>query len=138
MNNMDIAGVLGQGLLYILGGALIILLVAAIIFRTATKWVTQQDVSIGMSIAIVILGGIASIAGSFPTSLLLELVGLLSGLANTIISFIVSFCATSCVYFLMLKISFWKASLIADLKMHYLYIQKPSHHSSLFYSQGSQ
>ena len=112
MNYMDIAGVLGQGLLYILGGALIILLVAAIIFRTATKWVTQQDVSIGMSIAIVILGGIASIAGSFPTSLLLELVGLLSGLANTIISFIVSFCATSCVYFLMLKISFWKASLI--------------------------
>ena len=51
MNYMDIAGVLGQGLLYILGGALIILLLAAIIFRTATKWVTQQDVSIGYLVA---------------------------------------------------------------------------------------
>tara|TARA_B100001559_G_C16117498_1_gene446876 strand:- start:83 stop:496 length:414 start_codon:yes stop_codon:yes gene_type:complete len=111
MNNMDIAGMLGAGLVFVIGAALIVLLVATILFRAATKWVAQQDVSFGMSIAIVILGTIASVVASIPSGLLFGLVGL-PEFAVTIASFVVSFCATSCVYFMMLKISFWRASLI--------------------------
>lgn len=114
MNNMDIAGMLGAGLVFVIGGALIVLLVATILFRTATKWVAKEDVSFGKSIAIVVLGGLASIAASIPVGLLFGLVGL-PEIAGTIVSFIVSFCGTSYVYHLMLKVSFWKASLIQIL-----------------------
>jgi hypothetical protein len=115
----DFASVLGAGLIVILVVGVVALLVATIVFRAATKWVAQRDVSLGMSIAIVILGGIASIVASFPASILLGVFGL-PELASAIVSLIVSFSATSCVYSLMLnmigsnliKISFWKASLI--------------------------
>ena len=107
----DLASVLGAGLIVILVAAVVALLVVTILFRAATKWVAKQDVSFGMSIGIVILGIIASIATNVPASLMMALIGL-PEIMVTIIGFVISFCATSCVYFLMLKINFWKASLI--------------------------
>ena len=107
----DLASVLGAGLIVILVVAVVALLVVTILFRAATKWVAKQDVSFGMSIGIVILGIIASIATNVPASLMMALIGL-PEIMVTIIGFVISFCATSCVYFLMLKINFWKASLI--------------------------
>ena len=107
----DFASVLGAGLIVILVVGVVALLVETIIFRAATKWVAQQDVSLGMSIGIVILGIIASIAANVPASLIMALIGLPETLVS-ILGYIIGFCATSCVYFPMLKISFWKASLI--------------------------
>jgi hypothetical protein len=107
----DIVSILGAGLIVILVAAVVALLVVTILFRAATKWVAKQDVSFGVSIGIVILGGIASIAANVPTSLIMALMGLPEILVS-ILGFIIGFCATSCVYFLMLKINFWQASLI--------------------------
>ncbi len=107
----DLLSALGAGLLVFIGLALLVLFIATIIFRVATKWVAKQDVPSGKSLAIVFLGSVASIAASFPTTFLLSFVGA-PELFVTIISLLLSFCSTSGVYLLMLKISFWKASLI--------------------------
>ena len=108
---MDFLSVLGAGLAYLIGGFLIILLVATIIFRAATKLVVKQDTTFGMSIAIVLLGVIASIIAAIPASIVFGLVGA-PEIFVSILSFIISFSATSGVYMLMLKTNFWKASLI--------------------------
>ena len=108
---MDFLSVLGAGLAYLIGGFLIILLVATIIFRAATKLVVKQDTTFGMSIAIVLLGAIASIIAGIPASIVWALVGV-PEIFVSILSFIISFSATSGVYMLMLKTNFWKASLI--------------------------
>ena len=108
---MDFLSVLGAGLAYLIGGFLIILLVATIIFRAATKLVVKQDTTFGMSIAIVLLGAIASIIAGIPASIVWGLVGV-PEIFVSILSFIISFSATSGVYMLMLKTNFWKASLI--------------------------
>ena len=107
----DLLNALGTGLLVFIGLALLALFIATIIFRVATKWVAKQDVPSGKSLAIVFLGFVASIAASFATTFLLSFVGA-PELFVTIISYLLSFCCTSGVYLLMLKISFWKASLI--------------------------
>ena len=107
----DLLSNLGTGLLVIIGLVLLVFFIATIIFRVAAKWVTKQDVPSGKSLAIVFLGFVASIAASFPTTILLSFVGA-PELFVTIISSLLSFCSASGVYLLMLKISFWKASLI--------------------------
>ena len=108
---MDFLSILGAGLAYLIGGFLIILLVATIIFRAATKLVVKQDTTFGMSIAIVLLGAIASIIAGIPASIVWGLVGV-PEIFVSILSFIISFSATSGVYMFMLKTNFWKASLI--------------------------
>ena len=108
---MEFLSILGAGLAYLIGGFLIILLVATIIFRAATKLVVKQDTTFGMSIAIVLLGAIASIITGIPASIVFGLVGA-PEIFVSILSFIISFSATSGVYMLMLKTNFWKASLI--------------------------
>ena len=108
---MDFLSILGAGLAYLIGGFLIILLVATIIFRAATKLVVKQDTTFGMSIAIELLGAIALIIAGIPASIVFGLVGA-PEIFVSILSFIISFSATSGVYMLMLKTNFWKASLI--------------------------
>ena len=108
---MDILNILGAGLAYLIGGFLIVLLVATIIFRAATKLVVKQDTTFGMSIAIVLLGAIASSIAGLPASIVFGLIGA-PEIFVAILSFVISFSATSGVYMLMLKTNFWKASLI--------------------------
>lgn len=108
---MDILNILGAGLAYLIGGFLIVLLVATIIFRAATKLVVKQDTTFGMSIAIVLLGVIASSIAGLPASIVFGLIGA-PEIFVAILSFVISFSATSGVYMLMLKTNFWKASLI--------------------------
>ena len=108
---MDILNILGAGLAYLIGGFFIVLLVATIIFRAATKLVVKQDTTFGMSIAIVLLGAIASSIAGLPASIVFGLIGV-PEIFVAILSFVISFSATSGVYMLMLKTNFWKASLI--------------------------
>ena len=108
---MEFLSILGAGLAYLIGGFLIILLVATIIFRAATKLVIKQDTTFGMSIGIVLLGAIASIMAGIPASVVFGLVGA-PEIFVSILSFIISFSATSGVYMFVLKTNFWKASLI--------------------------
>ena len=112
----DFASILGAGLIMILLVIVVCLLVATLIFKMVTRWVIQQDVSFWMSLAIVVLGIIASIGVNLPVSFIMGAVGL-PEIAVAILGFIISFCATSCVYFLMLKTNFWKASLIQLLSL---------------------
>ena len=112
----EFIGILGAGLMMILLVVVVCLLVFTLIFKTVTKWVIQQDVSFWMSLAIVVLGIVASIGINLPTSFLIAVMGL-PEIAVSIFGFIISFCATSCVYFLMLKTNFWKASLIQILTL---------------------
>ena len=107
----DLASALAGGLLFAVGALIVVLLVATIIFRAATKWVAKQDTSFGMSIAIVLLGFIASIIAGFPSTLLFAIIGA-PEIFVSILSFLISFSATSAIYMLMLKVSFWRASLI--------------------------
>ena len=92
------------------------LLVATLIFKKVTRWVIQQDVSFWMSLAIVVLGIVASIGVNLPVSFIMGAVGL-PEIAVVILGCIISFCATSYVYLLMLKTNFWKASLIQILSL---------------------
>ena len=108
---MDILNILGAGLAYLIGGFLIVLLVATIIFRAATKLVVKQDTTFGMSIAIVLLAAIASSIAGLPASIVFGLIGA-PEIFVAILSFVISFSTTSGVYMLMLKTNFWKASLI--------------------------
>ena len=112
----DFASILGAGLIMILLVIVVCLLVATLIFKTVTKWVIQQDVSFCMSLAIVVLGIVASIGVNLPVSFIMAVMDL-PEIAVSIFGFIISFCATSCVYFLMLKTNFWKASLIQILSL---------------------
>ena len=112
----EFMGNLGAGLMMILLVVVVCLLVFTLIFKTVTKWVIQQDVSFWMSLAIVVLGIVAAIGVNLPVSFILGAVGL-PEIAVAILEFIISFCATSCVYFLMLKTNFWKASLIQILTL---------------------
>ena len=110
---MESLGDLGFGLAIGLVGGIgmlsVFLLAAAIIFRAATKVVLKQDLTFGMSVAIVLLGAIASVIASLPASFVFGLIGMPEiGFLNLIISF----SATSGVYMFMLKSNFWKASLI--------------------------
>ena len=107
----EFTGILGAGLMMILLVVVVCLLVATLVFQYSAKRVTKQDVTFWMSLAIVVLGGVASGAVNWPVSFLMAAVGL-PEIAVVILGFIISFCATSYVYLLMLKTNFWKASLI--------------------------
>ena len=107
----EFIGILGAGLMMILLVVVVCLLVATLVFQYSAKRVTKQDVTFWMSLAIVVLGGVASGAVNWPVSFLMTAVGL-PEIAVVILGFIISFCATSYVYLLMLKTNFWKASLI--------------------------
>ena len=107
----ELMGILGAGLMIILLVVVVTLLVFTFVFQYSAKRVTKQDVTSWMSLAIVVLGIIASIGVNFPVSFIMGAVGL-SEIAVVILGFIISFCATSYVYLLMLKTNFWKASLI--------------------------
>ena len=107
----EFMGILGAGLMMILLVVVVCLLVFILVFQYSAKRVTKQDVTFWMSLAIVVLGGVASGAVNWPVSFLMAAVGL-PEIAVVILGFIISFCATSYVYLLMLKTNFWKASLI--------------------------
>ena len=107
----EFMGILGAGLMMILLVVVVCLLVATLVFQYSAKRVTKQDVTFWMSLAIVVLGGVASIGVNLPVSFIMGAVGL-PEIAVVILGFIISFCATSYVYLLMLKTNFWKASLI--------------------------
>ena len=107
----EFIGILGAGLMMILLVVVFCLLVFTLIFQYSAKRVTKQDVTSWMSLAIVVLGIVASIGVNLPVSFIMGAVGL-PEIAVAILGLIISFCATSCVYFLMLKTNFWKASLI--------------------------
>ena len=107
----EFIGILGAGLMMILLVVVVCLLVATLVFQYSAKRGTKQDVTFWMSLAIVVLGGVASGAVNWPVSFLMAAVGL-PEIAVVILGFIISFCATSYVYLLMLKTNFWKASLI--------------------------
>jgi hypothetical protein len=114
-------------LMVVLIAPLVILLVATILFRAATKRVTNQDISFWISLGIVLLGAIAAIASSLVLAIPLTLTGA-PEIAVVTIGFTISFCVTSWIYLLILnklliqntpdkykelfKINFWKASLI--------------------------
>ena len=107
----EFIGILGAGLMMILLVVVVSLLVFTLVFQYCAKRVTKQDVTSWMSLAIVVLGIVASIGVNLPVSFIMGAVGL-PEIAVAILGLIISFCATSCVYFLMLKTNFWKASLI--------------------------
>ena len=114
-------------LMIILIAPFVILLIATILFRAATKRVTNQDISFWISLGIVLLGAIASTVSSLVFTIPLTLAGAPEIVVITI-GFISSFCVTSWIYLLTLnklliqntpdkykelfKINFWKASLI--------------------------
>ena len=108
---VDFVSILGAGLMMILLVLVVCLLVFTLVFQYSAKRVTKKDVTFWMSLAIVVLGVVASIGVNFPVSFIMGAVGL-SEIAVVILGFIISFCATSYVYLLMLKTNFWKASLI--------------------------
>ena len=107
----ELMGILGGGLMIILLVVVVTLLVFTFVFQYSAKRVTKKDVTFWMSLAIVVLGGVASGGVNLPVSFLMAAVGL-PEIAVLILGFIISFCATSYVYLLMLKTNFWKASLI--------------------------
>ncbi|SVD54282.1 uncharacterized protein METZ01_LOCUS407136, partial [marine metagenome] len=114
-------------LMVVLIAPLVILLVATILFRAATKRVTNQDISFWISLGIVLLGAIAAIVSSLVLTIPLTLTGA-PEITVVTIGFTISFCVTSWIYLLILnklliqntpdkykelfKINFWKASLI--------------------------
>jgi hypothetical protein len=104
-------GILGAGLMIILLVVVVSLIVTTLVFQYSAKRVTKKDVTFWMSLAIVVLGGVASGGVNLSVSFLMAAVGL-PEIAVVILGFIISFCATSYVYLLMLKTNFWKASLI--------------------------
>ena len=108
---VDFVSILGAGLMIILLVVVVTLLVFTFVFQYSAKRVTKKDVTFWMSLAIVVLGIVASIGVNFPVSFIMGALGL-SEIAVVILGFIISFCATSYVYLLMLKTNFWKASLI--------------------------
>ena len=108
---VDFVSILGAGLMIILLVVVVTLLVFTFVFQYSAKRVTKKDVTFWMSLAIVVLGGVASGAVNWPVSFLMAAVGL-PEIAVVILGFIIGFCATSYVYLLMLKTNFWKASLI--------------------------
>jgi|TARA_B110000467_G_scaffold135361_1_gene132227 hypothetical protein len=107
----EFMGILGAGLIIILLVVVVSLIVYTLVFQYSAKRVTKKDVTFWMSLAIVVLGGVASGGVNLPVSFLMAAVGL-PEIAVLILGFIISFCATSYVYLLMLKTNFWKASLI--------------------------
>jgi hypothetical protein len=107
----EFMGILGAGLMIILLVVVVSLIVTTLVFQYSAKRVTKKDVTFWMSLAIVVLGGVASGGVNLPVSFLMAAVGL-PEIAVLILGFIISFCATSYVYLLMLKTNFWKASLI--------------------------
>ena len=108
---VDFVSILGAGLMIILLVVVVTLLVFTFVFQYSAKRVTKKDVTFWMSLAIVVLGIVASIGVNLPVSFIMGAVGL-PEIAVVILGFIISFCATSYVYLLMLKTNFWKASLI--------------------------
>jgi len=107
----EFMGILGAGLMIILLVVVVSLIVTTLVFQYSAKRVTKKDVTFWMSLAIVVLGGVASGGVNLSVSFLMAAVGL-PEIAVVILGFIISFCATSYVYLLMLKTNFWKASLI--------------------------
>ena len=107
----ELMGILGAGLMIILLVVVVTLLVFTFVFQYSAKRVTKKDVTFWMSLAIVVLGIVASIGVNFPVSFIIGAVDL-PEIAVVILGFVISFCATSYVYLLMLKTNFWKASLI--------------------------
>jgi hypothetical protein len=110
MNEL-IVPILGAGLMMILLVVVVCLLVFTFAFQYSANIVAKKDLTFWMSLAIVVLGGVAFGGVNLPVSFLMDAVGL-PEIAVVIIGFIISFCATSYVYLLMLNINFWKASLI--------------------------
>ena len=96
---------------------LVILLVPTILFRSAVKWVANQEITFWISLGIVLLGQIAAIASTLGVAIPLTLSGAPEIAVWTIIV-IIGFCMTSWIYLLLLnmlliqKINFWKASKI--------------------------
>ena len=107
----ELMSILGAGLMIILLVVVVTLLVFTFVFQYSAKRVTKKDVTFWMSLAIVVLGIVASIGVNFPVSFIIGAVDL-PEIAVVILGFVISFCATSYVYLLMLKTNFWKASLI--------------------------
>ena len=95
---MDFLSILGAGLAYLIGGFLIILLVATIIFRAATKLVVKLDTTFGMSTAIVLLGAIASIIAGIPGSIVFGLVGTPEFFCFNFVLYYIIFSYKYCVY----------------------------------------
>jgi hypothetical protein len=108
---VDFVSILGAGLMIILLVVVVRLIVFPLVFQYSAKRVTKKDVTFWMSLAIVVLGIVASIGVNFPVSFIIGAVDL-PEIAVVILGFVISFCATSYVYLLMLKTNFWKASLI--------------------------
>jgi len=96
---------------------LVILLVPTILFRSAVKWVANQEITFWISLGIVLLGQIAAIASTLGVAIPLTLSGA-PEIAVWTIRVIIAFCMTSWIYLLLLnilliqKINFWKASKI--------------------------
>ena len=96
---------------------LVILLVPTILFRSAVKWVANQEITFWISLGIVLLGQIAAIASTLGVAIPLTLSGAPEIAVRTIMV-IIGFCMTSWIYLLLLnmlliqKINFWKASKI--------------------------
>jgi hypothetical protein len=104
-------------LMVVLIAPLVILLVPTILFRSAVKWVANQEITFWISLGIVLLGQIAAIASTLGVAIPLTLSGA-PEIAVWTIRVIIAFCMTSWIYLLLLnilliqKINFWKASKI--------------------------
>lgn len=109
--NEFIVPILGAGLIIILLLVLACLLVVTFAFQYSANMVAEKNLTFWMSLAIVVLGGIASGGVNWSVTFLMDAVGL-PEIAVVIIRFVIIFCANSYIYLLMLNINFWKASLI--------------------------
>ena len=114
--NEFIVPILGAGLIIILLLVLACLLVVTFAFQYSANMVAEKNLTFWMSLAIVVLGGIASGGVNWPVTFLMDAVGL-PEIAVVIIRFVIIFCANSYIYLLMLNINFWKASLIQTVTL---------------------
>jgi hypothetical protein len=104
-------------LVAVLIATLVIVLLPTILFRSAVKWVANQEITFWISLGIVLLGQVAASASTLGVAIPLTLSGT-PEIAIWIIGVIITFCMTSLIYLLLLnilliqKINFWKASKI--------------------------
>lgn len=104
-------------LVAVLIATLVIVLLPTILFRSAVKWVANQEITFWISLGIVLLGQVAASASTLGVAIPLTLSGA-PEIAIWIIGVIITFCMTSLIYLLLLnilliqKINFWKASKI--------------------------
>ena len=104
-------------LVAVLIATLVIVLLPTILFRSAVKWVANQEITFWISLGIVLLGQVAASASTLGVAIPLTLSGT-PEITIWIIGVIITFCMTSLIYLLLLnilliqKINFWKASKI--------------------------